>query len=77
MQVITNSLLMFQFLSVGSDTLQQSITAATRTVKALSPEAHSIKEKKTLSFYMRNGIKAGMGFTRFILPLFFFKYAYF
>lgn len=70
MQVITNSLLTFQFLSVGSDTLQHSITAATRTVKAPSPEAHSIKEK-TSSFYMRNGIEAGMGFTRLVLPLFF------
>jgi len=69
--MITNSLLKFQVLSVGSDTLQQSITAATRTAKALGPEVHSIKEKSTLlSFYMRNGIEVRMQFTRFIRSLF-------
>lgn len=45
MQVIANSLLQFQVSSVFSVILQQSITAATETVKALCPEAHSIKEK--------------------------------
>lgn len=44
-QVITNSLLLLQFSSVFSVILQQSITAATKTVKALCPEAHSTKEK--------------------------------
>lgn len=64
MQVITNSLLLFQFSSVFS-----GITAATKTVKALCPEAHSIKEKKLSSFHMRNGIEARVEFTRLILPV--------
>lgn len=44
MQVMTNSLLLFQFASVLSVILQQHITAGTKTVKALCPEAHSVKE---------------------------------
>lgn len=70
-QVVTNSLLLFPFSSVFSVILQQSITAATKKiVKALCPEAHSIK-KKNSSFHMRNRIEARVEFTRLIFPVLF------